>query len=130
MIARPTIAIVDDDAAVRNAMGGLLRSLDLGVQLFGGGQELLRCVSLPCLACVITDAQMPGMDGFALIEALRARHLDMPVIFMTAFAPEGFDQRAKALGATCVLHKPFQDTDIIQCIERALCLRKTGASPS
>ncbi|KJK21808.1 transcriptional regulator [Burkholderiaceae bacterium 16] len=130
MIARPTIAIVDDDVAVRNAMGGLLRSLDLGVQLFGGGQELLRCTSLPCLSCVITDAQMPGMDGFALIEALRARNLDMPVIFMTAFAHDGFDQRAMALGATCVLYKPFQDTDMIQCIEKALRPRKTDSPPS
>ncbi|MBF6990064.1 response regulator [Cupriavidus sp. IK-TO18] len=129
MIARPTIAIVDDDVAVRNAMGRLLRSLDFGVQLFGGGQELLRCTSLRCLSCVITDAKMPGMDGFALIEELRARNLDMPVIFMTAFAHEGFAQRATAMGATCVLYKPFQDTDMIQCLEKALRPRKTG-SPS
>ncbi len=94
MTVRRTIAIVDDDLAVRKAMGGLLRSLDFAVQLFGAGQELLRCTSLPCLSCVITDTKMPGMDGFALIEALRERNLDMPVIFMTAFAHEGFEQRA------------------------------------
>ncbi|AJG23811.1 Regulatory protein, LuxR:Response regulator receiver [Cupriavidus basilensis] len=82
------------------------------------------------MSCVITDAQMPGMDGFALIEALRARNLDMPVIFMTGFAHVGFDQRAMALGATCVLYKPFQDTDMIQCIENALRPRKTESPPS
>jgi len=70
------------------------------------------------------------MDGFALIEALRARNLDMPVIFMTAFAHEGFDQRARAMGATCVLYKPFQDTDMIQCIENAIRPRKTDSPPS
>ncbi|MEK2607365.1 response regulator [Burkholderia arboris] len=120
MTTRPTIAVVDDDVAVRHAMGGLLRSLDFDVQLFGGGDELLQCASLRCLSCVITDAKMPGMDGFALTETLRARNLEMPVIFMTAFAHEGFAERAIAMGATCVLYKPFRDTDMIRCIENAL----------
>jgi FixJ family two-component response regulator len=111
-------------------MGGLVRSLDFSVQLFGAGQELLRCTSLQCIACVITDVKMPGMDGFALLEALRARNLDIPVIFMTAFAHEGYEQRAIGLGATCFLNKPFRDTDIIQCIERALRLRRTAPPPS
>jgi FixJ family two-component response regulator len=101
-------------------MGGLLRSLDFDVRLFGGGHELLQCTSLRCLSCVITDAKMPGMDGFALTEALRASNLAMPVIFMTAFAHEGFAERATALGAACVLYKPFRDTDMIRCIENAL----------
>src|SRR5437868_6693522 len=127
---RPIIAIVDDDGAVRNAMGGLLRSLDFAVQLFGAGQELLRCTSLSCMSCVITDVKMPGMDGFALIEALRERNLDIPVIFMTAFAHDGYEQRVIAMGATCVLNKPFQDTDMIQCIEKALHSRRKGAPPS
>lgn len=101
-------------------MGGLLRSLDFDVRLFSGGEELLRCSSLRCLSCVITDAKMPGMDGFALTEALRARDLDMPIIFVTAFAYEGFAERAVAMGAACVLYKPFQDTDMIRCLEKAL----------
>lgn len=67
---------------------------------------------------------MPGMDGFALIEELHARNLDIPVIFMTAFAHEGFAERAILMGAASVLYKPFQDTDMIQCIERCITRRQ------
>lgn len=118
--ATPVIAIVDDDISVRQAMGRLLRSFDLAIELYGGGQEMLASDSLGSIDCLITDVQMPGMTGFALCEALRARGLRMPVIFMTAFAQHGYEQRARAAGAACFLNKPFQDTDIMQCIERAL----------
>jgi len=114
------IAIVDDDAHVRHALGQLLRSCDFAVEFYGGGQELLQSTTLDNVSCVIADVQMPGMNGFALCEALRARGLVMPIIFMTAFVQEGHEQRARAAGAACFLNKPFQSTDIIRCIEHAL----------
>lgn len=120
MNTAPVIAIVDDDASVRQAMGQLLRSFDFAVALFGSGAELLQAPSLEGLACVITDVQMPGMNGFDLCEALRARELATPVIFMTAFSQEGDQQRARAIGATAFLSKPFQDHELIHCIECAL----------
>ncbi|CAG2133371.1 response regulator transcription factor [Cupriavidus plantarum] len=123
MTATPVIAIVDDDASVRHAMGRLVRSFDLDVELFSSGPELLQSASIDHIACLITDIQMPAMNGFALCEALRARGYDMPVVFMTAFAQEGYEQRARDAGASCFLNKPFQDTDIIRCIENALLPR-------
>jgi FixJ family two-component response regulator len=81
------------------------------------------------IACVITDVVMPGMNGFALYKALRASGFDKPVIFMTGFAEEGAEQRAMEAGAACFLNKPFQETDIIRCIEQALRHRK-GESAS
>lgn len=120
MTATLVIAIVDDDAAVRHAMGRLVRSFDLAVELYAGGQELLESPSLGGIACVITDVQMPGMNGVVLCEALRARGLQMPVIFMTAFEKERYEQRARAAGAACCIGKPFEDTEIIRCIEQAL----------
>ncbi len=122
----PVIAIVDDDVAVRQAMGRLVRSLDMAAELYGGAPELLQSASIGDIACVITDVQMPVMNGFALCEALRARGYHMPVIFMTAYAQEGYEQRARAAGAAWFLHKPIQDTDIIRCIENALLLRPGG----
>lgn len=128
MTATPVIAIVDDDASVRDAMGRLVRSYDFGAELFSGGLDLLQSAALDRIACVITDVVMPGMNGFALFEALRARGFDKPVIFMTGFAEEGSEQRALAAGAACFLKKPFQDTDIIRCLEQALLARR-GESP-
>lgn len=126
--ATPVIAIVDDDSSVREAMGRLVRSYDFAAELFGGGEELLRSAKLHRFACVITDVVMPGMNGFALYEQLRACGFDGPVIFMTGFAEAGSEQRAIAAGAACFLRKPFQDTDIIGCIERALRARPGRSS--
>ncbi|RZT36712.1 response regulator [Cupriavidus agavae] len=126
MNATPVIAIVDDDASVRHAMGRLVRSLDMSVELYGGGPELLQSATIGGIDLVITDVQMPVMNGFALCEALREAGHQMPVIFMTAFAHEGYEQRARNAGAACFLNKPFQDTDIIHCIENALKLRGEG----
>ncbi|MGO4762862.1 response regulator [Cupriavidus sp. 2KB_3] len=120
MTATPVIAIVDDDASVRHALGRLVRSFDLAVALYASGEELLQSATLDTVSCVVTDIQMPVMNGFALCEALRARGLHMPVIFMTAFAQAGHEARAMSAGAACFLHKPFLDTAIIACIERAL----------
>lgn len=118
------IAIVDDDAAVRDALGRLVRSFDLPVVLYPGGQALLDAAALGTIACVISDVQMPGMSGFAMCEALRALDLHVPVIFMTAFAHDGDEQRARLLGSTCFLNKPFQDIELLHCIERALTPRQ------
>ncbi|NUO88142.1 MAG: response regulator [Cupriavidus sp.] len=122
MKATPVIAIVDDDAAVRHAMGRLLRAFDLAVELYPGGPALLASPTLDGIACVIADVQMPGMNGFALSDALRARGLRTPLIFMTAFDKPEYEARARAAGAACCIGKPFADTEILRCIERALGL--------
>lgn len=120
MTSPPVIAIVDDDISVRDAMGRLVRSLGLAVELYGRGSDLLQSATLHQIACVITDVQMPQMNGFALCEALRASGCHVPIIFMTAFSEQGHERRACAAGAACFVNKPFEDTEIIGCIERAL----------
>ena len=120
MTAASVIAIVDDDASVRDAMGQLVRSFDLVVELYGSAHELLQSTSLRRIDCVITDIRMPGMDGFALCKALRARGLGMPVIFMTAVAQDDDEQRANDAGAVGFLGKPFQDSELFRCIALAL----------
>jgi len=127
--ATPVIAIVDDDPAVRHAMGGLVRAFGMAVELYAGGPALLQSPSIDGIDCVITDVQMPGMNGFALCEALRARGLRMPVIFMTAFDLRDFAQRARDAGAACFLGKPFGDTDLLRCIERALAMPRRPSRP-
>jgi FixJ family two-component response regulator len=124
----PVIAIVDDDVPVRHAMGRLVRSFGWRVALFGSGPELLQANHLDRLDCIITDMQMPGMDGLALCAAIRTRELAMPVIFMSAFAHAAYEQAANSMGAICFLHKPFDDHELLRCIECALSSRRPGAS--
>ena len=120
MPVAPVIAIVDDNASVRQALGNLLRSFDMVVELFASGNDLLQSRALDAVSCLVTDVQMPEMNGFAICEALRMRGLSIPVVFMTAFPEESYRQRAEAIGAICFLSKPFMDPEIIQCIESAL----------
>ncbi|WP_309136562.1 response regulator transcription factor [Cupriavidus plantarum] len=118
--ATPAIAIVDDDEAVRVAVGRLLRSFDYRVELYASGPDLLDAPCIDALSCIISDVQMPTMSGFAICQALRARGCEVPVILMTAFAGDNMEQNARAAGATQFLSKPFDEDDLIHCIERAL----------
>lgn len=129
MIANPVIAIVDDDTAVRQALGSLLRSFNMSVELYASGNDLLQSKTIESISCLIADVQMPAMNGFALCEHLRARGLSTPVIFMTAVPEERGRQRAEAIGAVCFLSKPFMETDIIRCIGNVLARSANSGPP-
>lgn len=124
--ATPVIAIVDDDVSVRQALGSLLRSFNLAVELYASGPDLLRSPGLDAIRCLVTDVQMPAMSGFALHAELRARGLDIPAVFMTAFPEARYRERAKELDGCGFLSKPFLDIDMIRCVEQALA-RQRGA---
>lgn len=124
MTAFSLVAVVDDDGSVRMALGRLLRSAGLQVQLFGSGHELLADPQLHRIACVVSDIRMPGFSGFDLFDALRARGLQTPMILMTAHASEGDERRARLSGSACFLQKPFAETELMRCIHEALASRR------
>jgi FixJ family two-component response regulator len=117
------VSIIDDDLSVRVAVADIVRSMDLTANMFASGQDFLRSNSFADTACIIADVQMPGLSGIELQQALTARKLKIPMIFITAYPDERI--RAKALdgGAICFLNKPFGGPTIIECIERALSIR-------
>ncbi|MES0101806.1 response regulator [Mesorhizobium sp. M0019] len=116
----PTIAIVDDDEAVRASTANLIRSLGLRADAFASGEELLRSYRIDDTCCVITDVQMPGMTGLELQRLLLARCRTMPVIFITAYPEERTRRDALAGGAVGFFSKPFDGNALIDCIENAL----------
>jgi FixJ family two-component response regulator len=93
------ISIIDDDASVRTATAGLLRSMGFSVYAFASAQEFLSSPRLPETSCVIADVQMPGMSGVELQEYLIAHDHGLPVIFITAFPHERVRERAMKGGA-------------------------------
>jgi FixJ family two-component response regulator len=115
----PLIAVVDDDGMVRTSLTRLLRSMGLRVQAFESGEAFLAASDL-AVDCVISDMQMPGMNGLALQRRIVAERPDLPVIFMTAFPDEQTRLRAMAAGAGCYLEKPCSADALSRCIERAL----------
>ncbi|MBY0299370.1 MULTISPECIES: response regulator transcription factor [Methylobacterium] len=116
----PTIAIVDDDEAVRTATASLVRSLGYAARTYASALDFLQDGQGACPDCLITDVQMPGMTGVELQERLRAEGSTLPVIVVTAFPSEAMRQRALASGACAVLEKPFGGDVMVRSLQSVL----------
>src|SRR3954470_18126238 len=126
MCETPVIAIVDDDEAVRVAMGSLVRSLGYTAQTYASAGDFLRACAEQEPACLITDVQMPSMSGVELQQSLIAAGRRLPVIFVTAFPTESVRARVLAAGASGFLQKPCDGDTIIRSLQRALAGRATA----
>ena len=116
----PIISIVDDDQSVRAAMSSLVRSLGYQSRVFRSAEEFLTSPELNDTSCVITDVQMPGMNGMDLQDALSKRRPHMPVILITAFPEERLRKRAETGGAVAFFSKPVDSHALIECLQAAL----------
>ncbi|CDG83160.1 response regulator transcription factor [Janthinobacterium agaricidamnosum] len=115
-----TIAIVDDNHDVREALLGLLRSYGHVALVFDSAAALLASPALEHCACIVSDVQMPDMNGLEMQAALQAAGRDTPLVFFTAFPDPAIRQRALDAGATCFLNKPFDVRALIACIGKAM----------
>jgi len=115
-----TIAIVDDDNAVREAMKLLMRSLGYHASTFGSAEEFLNSKQVDDTSCLITDVQMPGFSGLDMQDRLIARGHSIPIIFITGFPDENVRIRAMKAGAVGFLTKPFNQNHLIAHLETAL----------
>lgn len=116
----PTIAVVDDDAAIREALDGLILSLGYRSRLFASAEEFLACADLAEIDCLIVDVKMPGLSGLELQERLNSAGDRPPTIFMTSYSDEATRSRAFAGGASNFLGKPVDDEILIRCLGAAL----------
>lgn len=117
---RPTIFVVDDDAAVRDALKLLLRSVGQAVETFGSGQEFLDAYGENRAGCLVLDIRMPGMSGLELQQKLNERHSILPIIFITGHGDVPMAVEAMQAGAVDFIQKPFRDQDLIDRINQAL----------
>lgn len=115
----PLISIVDDDDGVRLALRDLLASNDWRVADFASPQLFLADPASWASFCVISDLQMPDMDGLALHRALRARGTAPPLLLITAFASPLVRTRAARQGVAAVLEKPFDPALLFAALARA-----------
>jgi FixJ family two-component response regulator len=114
------ISIVDDDGVVREATADLVSSLGYKTQTFASGEAFLESGQLEHISCLITDIQMPGLNGLELQSRLLAEGYQIPVIFITAFPTASARHRAMSAGAVAFLRKPFEERSLIQSLEAAL----------
>jgi two-component system, LuxR family, response regulator FixJ len=116
---RDTVYIVDDDDNVRDSARALLESYDLAVEDYGSARAFLERADLGRKGCLLLDVNMPDMDGLELLELLRDRQIDIPVIMVTGQPDPGVQERARRAGAFAFFAKPVDDA-LIEAIGQAM----------
>jgi CheY-like chemotaxis protein len=106
------ILVVDDDAEMRSTLRRMLEGRGHRVIECGGGEGVRDAVARGSVQAVILDKEMPGVGGLDVLPALRRAYPDLPVILITAFGGEEVERRARLLGATFYLEKPFRMADL------------------
>jgi FixJ family two-component response regulator len=112
------VAIVDDDASVRQSARRLLRSLGYRADAFGSTQEFLDSGQAKKTACLILDVRMPRMDGFELQRRLAGSAI--PIVFITARASEEEERLALRAGAAAFLRKPVDKEALLRVLGAVL----------
>jgi FixJ family two-component response regulator len=122
----PLISVVDDDASVREATKGFVRSLGYRALTFASAQEFLDSGQVHNTDCVITDVEMPGLSGVELQARLAAEGHNVPIIFITAYPSDSLRARVEEAGALGFFTKPFVEDRLIACLHKALSKRNTN----
>ena len=120
MAQRQLIAIVDDDALIRETLKDLLDSAGYASVVFSSGQGLLKSKRLATFACLITDMRMPGTTGVELHQQLVAAGHAIPTILITAYPDDSVRARAARAGILCYLPKPVTSEALLACVDEAL----------
>ncbi|WP_380872075.1 response regulator [Sphingomonas sp. DBB INV C78] len=116
----PTVAIVDDDEAIRDALSDLLMLEGFDCRSFEGASAFLAEIGRTPFDCLITDMRMPGMSGLELLEHLHDRGADLPAIVLTSVVDEHSRARSLALGARAWLGKPVADKVLLNELRLAI----------
>jgi FixJ family two-component response regulator len=117
------ISIIDDDALACDGIRELVESLGYKAVTFSSAEYFLQSSVIAETTCLITDLQMPGLNGLELQQALQSRGYSTPVILITAYPNEKHRTRALDNGVIGFLSKPFNEETLIKCLTAAIKLR-------
>ncbi len=117
-----SILTVDDSASIRQAIKIALSGAGYGVTEAANGAEGLQKAEAGGFDMVITDLNMPVMDGLTMIQELRRRQaaVGVPIVFLTTESDDAVKQQAKAAGATGWLTKPFEPDQLVRIVKKVL----------
>lgn len=118
--SQPIVFVVDDDASVREALSGLVRSVGWRVETFCSAAEFLRRKPAEGPSCLVLDVGLPGLSGMDLQRKLVAAHRSMAIIFVTGQGDIPMTVQAMKAGAVEFLTKPFREQELLDAIEQAL----------
>ena len=123
-----TIAVIDDDDAVRDSLGALLESVGHDVDSYASGLAFLDALPEAMPACALVDVRMPDMDGLELQRRLADTAPSLPVIIITGHGDIAMAVRAIKAGALDFIEKPFSDDTILDGIAQALASQEEARS--
>jgi FixJ family two-component response regulator len=118
--SRPPVLVIDDDPALRESVGRLLRSVGLDARLFGSVSDFLQSDRPNGPTCLVLDIRLPGQSGLDFQRELAAANIEIPIIFITAHGDIPMSVQAMKGGAIEFLTKPFRDQDLIDAIQLGL----------
>jgi FixJ family two-component response regulator len=114
------IAIVDDDASVREGLQSLIRSAGWRVETFVSAQEFLGRLGAQAPSCLILDLQLPGLSGLDLQQRMAEVGLEIPIVFLTGHGNIPASVQAMKAGAVEFLTKPLDEQKLLQAIQEAI----------
>ena len=120
MAAHGTVYVIDDDGAVRHSIQVLLEVEGFRVLAFASAIEFLQHSREDGYGCIVTDIQMPGMNGLQLIKEVRRRDEVIPIIAMTAAPRAALEKALAIVERTWLLEKPFKPGELVDLVANAL----------
>jgi FixJ family two-component response regulator len=116
----PIIHVVDDDDAVRQALGLLISTVGLRVAAWSHPQDFLDRFDRESVGAIVLDVRMPGLSGLTVIERLRQGGVDHPVVMLTGHGTVDLCRRAFKSGATEFFEKPVDDEQLLEALHNAV----------
>jgi FixJ family two-component response regulator len=114
------IAVVEDDPAMRKALGRLLSVLGNRVYLFDSAESLLGDEAAIDALCIVSDIDLGAKSGLDLACELRERGLNVPFVFITGSESEAAKEQALALGCVAYIRKPFIDAGLMDAVAKGM----------
>jgi FixJ family two-component response regulator len=118
--APATVVVIDDDAAIREALGSLLRSVGFAVKLLASVSDFLKSGRPAGPSCLVLDVRLPGQSGLDLQRHLATANIQLPVIFITGHGDIPMSVQAMKGGAVEFLTKPVRDQDLLDALQLGL----------
>ena len=118
-----TIFVVDDQAAVREALREMLSVFGYNVEAHETAEELLQSLDTCRIGCIVADVRMPGMDGIELVHELSRRDIAIPAVIISGHADIAMAVAAIKAGAEDFIEKPIDDSKLVAAINRGLAGR-------
>jgi len=115
-----TVAVVDDDADVRDVLEVLLETAGHTVRLYPSGSALLGAEDIDQIDCVIIDQNMPGLRGTDVLLEIDRRQLALPSVLITGAVDQEVRAAAQRLGAMTVMVKPILSDQLLDFVETAV----------